>query len=187
MGAAVGPVGDAFLHLYLGMGLCAFVLEALWVRLVVEALATIGAALGGRRGFLLRFLLRRLHNGRVGAHVAVQVRAPGEGPTALPALEGLLTRMNALVPLKVGAPGEGLPTHPALIGLPTQVALLVPGQGTGVREAAAALRAAVRLLPTRRMGTLVGEQGRADAEAAPAVGAGVGALPSVHTLVDGQV
>ncbi|KFQ99067.1 hypothetical protein N306_13060, partial [Opisthocomus hoazin] len=95
--------------------------------------------------------------------------------------------VDASMPLEVGAPGEGFPTHPALVGFPTQVALLVPVQSPRIGKAASALGATVGFLPSGRVGTLVGEQGGADAEASPAVGAGVGPLARVDALVDGEV
>jgi len=185
--AAVGPRGAGG---GLGTGRCrlgTLVLEALRVRLVVQALAAVGTSLGGWRGLFLRLPVLLILGGSVGTHVAVEVGAPGEGSPTFGALEGLLAGVDASMPLEVGAPGEGFPTHPALVGFPTQVALLVPVQSPRIGKAASALGATVGFLPSGRVGTLVGEQGGADAEASPAVGAGVGPLARVDALVDGEV
>lgn len=170
--------------------LSALVLEALWVRLVVEALAAVGAFLGGGWGlFLCLPILLILGGGSssVGAHVAVEVGAPGEGSPAFGTLEGLLASVDAPMPLEVGAPGEGFPAHTTLIGFPTQVALLVPVEGSRISKAAATLGATVGFLPAGCVGTLVGEQGGADTEAAPTVGAGIGPFARMDPLVDGEV
>lgn len=171
-------------------GLRALVHEVLRVCLVVEALPAVSTFPWG-----LWWLLFSLHtllipgggSSDVGAHVAVQVRAPGEGPPALGALEGLLAGVDAAVPLQVRAPSKGLTAHTALEGLPAQVALLVPGQRRGVGEAAAALGAAVRRCGGGAVRAPVREQRGADAEAAPALGAAVGPLARVHAPVDGEV
>ena len=168
-------------------------LEALGVRLVVEPLPAIGAFLGWRRKafilptlLLLLVLLLFLHH-HVGAHMAVEVGAPGECPPALGTLEGFLTGVDAPMPLQMGTPGKSLPADPTLVGFAPQMALKVPIQTRRVGEAAAALRAAVGFLPTGNVGALVGEQRGADAETPPAVGAHVGPFARVHPLVDGEV
>lgn len=168
-------------------------LEALGVRLVVEPLPAIGAFLGWRRKafilptlLLLLVLLLFLHH-HVGAHMAVEVGAPGECPPALGTLEGFLTSVDAPMPLQMGTPGKSLPADSTLVGFAPQMALKVPIQTRRVGEAAAALRAAVGFLPTGNVGALVGEQRGADAETPPAVGAHIGPFARVHPLVDGEV
>lgn len=95
--------------------------------------------------------------------------------------------MDPPVPLQVGAPGKTFPTVPTLVGLISSVAFAVPLQCRWIIEAFPTLGATIRLLASRHMDPLVGEQSGADAEAFPAVRALVWPLPCVSSLVDSQV